>query len=138
MAPRRAIAPADPGVLVPAHFPSLQRSPDSRASVTGPAKAQRIAGATGATHEIGPAGDPTVSFLAPHGADGTIAGGQAPPVGFPAPALPTAAVPARETRRREPADQAAIDELYDHLIERLRRDHLIERERSAGLALDVY
>jgi hypothetical protein len=138
IAPRRVIAPADLGVPAPARFPSLQRSPESRASVTGPAKAQRIADATGATREIGPAGDPTLSFLAPLSAERTIAGGQTPPVGFPAPASPTAAVPARETRRREPADHAEIDELYDHLVERLRRDHLIERERSAGLALDLY
>ncbi len=146
---RRGLIVAAPAL--PADPPSLQRSPAARAAATGPAKAQRIAEATGATHEVDAAGDPTVHFWPPQIADSVSGGGQ-PPLGGAADAplasadaplasadapLASAEAPAHVARRAN-QDQSAIDELYDHLVERLRRDNLIERERAPGLALDAY
>jgi hypothetical protein len=96
-------------------------------------KAQRLAAATGAASAVEAGGRSSVVFRAPDL-------GAAPASATAAPSLATTATtttPPTPPGERQP-DPGGVEDLYDRLLERLRRDLLIERERTAGLAFDLY
>jgi hypothetical protein len=94
-----------------------------------PGKAQRLADATGARREVDATGRSSVVFRAPDdGGSGQAVTASRAIATAPAPPMPSA----------QPADTETPDDFYDRLLERLRRDLLIERERSAGVAFDLY
>jgi hypothetical protein len=87
----------------------------------------------------------TVSFPAPGpvpaaGATATVFRATEPADAIEAAPLPsTAPVPAAPTHSTSPSAAAVphVDELYEHVVERLRRDLLAERERMGDLLGDL-
>ncbi|HWH11053.1 MAG TPA: hypothetical protein VG165_07990 [Solirubrobacteraceae bacterium] len=112
-----------------AALPAIQRTPARPVGTPGAGKAQRLADATGATREVDPSGRSTVVFRVPDEL-GSPEGAAAAP--------PAATASARPVAIPGPGDPEGIDDLYDRLLDRLRRDLLVERERSPGLSFDLY
>jgi hypothetical protein len=132
-------------------------TPERSADPTGPTAGQRLAGVTGAvvsrerdrdleTIDFGPLARPraTVPLLSPAmsmpGGDGRDTGATADAA--PSEAAETTAVAPGETSPAGPgASHAAaspdVDDLYEQVVERLRRDLLFERERMGDLLGDL-
>jgi len=116
---------------------SLAKVPAQRArnfAAPTQTKAQRLADAAGASPEIDAAGRSSVVFGAPDRR--TPDGADSVRTALDVPTRASVSLPPMPSRPRD--DPAAVDDLYERLLERLRRDLLIERERSAGLAYDLY
>jgi hypothetical protein len=108
-----------------------QRSVDPpMLSAAVPTVGDRLAGITGALLAREPAGAEAVTF-AGGAAESPPAPAPAPPTPAPAPTATTVADPGSPAPPGRPRDDG--DELYERIIERLRRDLLAERERVGDL-----
>jgi len=109
-----------------------------------PTSGSRLAELSGGAFSVGSDGVETVSFpwAQPEGTPATAAmvfraaEAPEPSEAASAPDVPVPAAPA-PTAPSPPSAAPQLDELYEHVVERLRRDLLVERERMGDLLGDL-